>query len=165
MTEFGPIQLVVLGFEGNNFTGRIVDELIRLKEAGTVRVLDAVFVAKDADGTVTAIEANQLDLGEAKELGAKVGALIGLGAGGIEGAEAGAEMGAEELGGGLLSPSEEDVADIADSIPPNTAAAVLVLEHEWMIGLRDAVIAAGGRTLADAWVRPTDLVALGGALG
>ena len=46
----GPVQLIVLGFRQPNFHGEIIAELERLKESGTVRVIDSLAVYKDADG-------------------------------------------------------------------------------------------------------------------
>jgi uncharacterized membrane protein len=48
----GPVQLVVLGFSQPDFRGEIVEELDRLRESDTVRLIDAVAVYKDADGEV-----------------------------------------------------------------------------------------------------------------
>ena len=50
---FGPIEVIVVVFEGNEFTGEILPELRRLVDAGTVTVIDGVFIRKDADGSVT----------------------------------------------------------------------------------------------------------------
>lgn len=50
---FGPIEVIVVVFEGNEFTGEILPELRRLVGAGTVTVIDGVFIRKDADGSVT----------------------------------------------------------------------------------------------------------------
>jgi hypothetical protein len=50
---------------------------------------------------------------------------------------------------------------VDDAIPPGTAAAVALLDHRWAIGQRDAIREAGGFHLADAWVHPPDLIAIG----
>ena len=77
----GPVQLIVLGFRNPDFHGEIIAELERLKESGTVGVIDALAVYKDADGEVEAMHLSNLSTDEAIELGSKVGALIGLGSG------------------------------------------------------------------------------------
>src|SRR4051812_1453547 len=87
----GPVQLIVLGFPHPDFHGEIIDELERLRESDTVRVIDALAVYKDADGEIEAMHLSNLSMDEAVELGSKVGALIGLGFDGEEGAEEGAE--------------------------------------------------------------------------
>jgi uncharacterized membrane protein len=159
---FGPVQLVVLGFDRPSFSGTIAAELTRLAEQGIVRVIDAVIVHKDANGDITTAQISGLSAAEAEEFGATVGALIGLGAAGEEGALVGALAGAEaidESDGHALG--DPDDWYVLDDIPDDSAAAVLMLEHQWMKPLRDAVVSEGGMALGDAWIRPLDLVAIG----
>ena len=93
----GPVQLiVVLGFEHPHFHGEIINELERLRESDTIRVIDSLAVYKDANGELEVEHLSNLTEQEAIELGSKIGALIGLGIEGEEGAEAGAIAGAEE---------------------------------------------------------------------
>ena len=56
---------------------------------------------------------------------------------------------------------EEDAWYIADVIPNGSAAAIALIEHRWLIPLRDKIVAAGGRALADEWIHAKDLVAIG----
>ena len=74
----GPVQLIVLGFNHPEFHGEIIEELEKLKESDTVRVIDALAVHKDADGGIEVAHLSNLSKEEAVELGSKVGALIGL---------------------------------------------------------------------------------------
>ena len=156
----GPVQMLILGFEDPQFTGEIVAELQRLKEQDIVRLIDAMAVQKDADGEITALQISDLSPEEAEEFGAVVGALIGLGEGGEEGAEAGAVAGAEALEDGHVF-DEDEVWYAADAIPNGTAAAIALIEHRWAIPLRDTIAGAGGFVLADEWIHPKDLVAVG----
>ena len=161
---FGPVQLLVLGFDNPNFQGEIVAELDRLKESDLVRVIDGIAVHKDENGELTVIERSDLSDEEAAEFGAVVGALVGLGAGGVEGAEAGAELGAAAAAAERAEPEAESDAetwDVLDEIPPGTAAAVILLEHRWAAPLRDAIRSANGFAISDGWVHPEDLVAVG----
>src|SRR5215467_3696857 len=125
----GPVQLIVLGFEHPNFHGEIIAELEKLRESDTVRVIDALAVYKDAAGEVEVEHLSNLTQEEAVELGSKVGALIGLGIEGEEGAAIGAEAGAEAAADGISAFSEEDAWDVIGEIPPDTAAALILLEH------------------------------------
>jgi uncharacterized membrane protein len=163
MEEFGPVQLLVVGFENGNFTGAILDELRRLREFDIVRLVDLMFVNKDADGNVLAIEHSDLTEEESAQFGAIVGALVGFGAEGEEGLEAGAEAGA--LMGERASEEgwigEEEAWYIADVIPEGSSAAVALIEHRWAIPLRDAILAAGGLPVANEWIHPMDLIAAG----
>jgi len=157
----GPVQLLVLGFKDPEFHGEIVEELERLRNSDTVRVIDALAVYKDAQGEIEVMHLSNLTRDEAIEVGSKVAALIGLGIAGEEGMEAGAELGAEMGAGGLRLLPDEPEWDVLEEIPNNSAAALVLLEHHWAVPLRDAVARAGGFRLADGMISPRDLVEIG----
>ncbi len=158
----GPVQLIVLGFSQPDFHGEIIGELERLRESGTVRVIDSLVVYKDADGELEVEHLSNLTQEEAIEVGSKIGALIGLGIEGEEGMEAGAIAGAEEVAaaGGVHVLPEEDW-DVLEDIPNDSAAALILLEHEWAIPLRNAIVRAGGFRISDGFISPLDLVEIG----
>ncbi len=158
----GPVQLIVLGFQHPDFRGEIIEELERLRESDTVRVIDALAVFKDAEGELEVAHLSNLSSEEAIELGTVVGALIGLGVEGEEGMVAGAAAGAEtaaENGVHLLPDADE--WDVIEGIPNDSAAALILVEHHWAVGLRDAVARAGGTRIGDAFISPLDLVEIG----
>ena len=157
----GPVQLLVLGFNHPNFHGEIIEELERLRESDTVRVIDALAVHKDADGEVEVAHLSNLTKDEAVELGSKVGALIGLGIEGEEGMEAGAEAGAEAAADGVQVFDDEEAWDVLEDIPNDSAAALVLIEHHWAVPLRDAIAKAGGFRISDGFISPLDLVAIG----
>jgi uncharacterized membrane protein len=152
--------MMVVGFENATFTGEILPELERLAQADVVRVLDLMFVDKDADGNITTMQLSDLNQDEAMEFGAYVGALVGFGLGGEEAAEEGALAGAEAGEDGHIF-DESEVWYLADAIPNGTSAAIALVEHRWAIPLRAKIAAAGGISLADEWVHPEDLLAVG----
>jgi uncharacterized membrane protein len=157
----GPVQMLVVGFGRDaNFTGEISAEFQKLREQDIIRLVDLLLVRKDDEGNVQAIQRSDLSLAEMEDLGARVGALIGFGAAGEEGAAVGALAGAAELADGSVF-ADEEVWYVADAIPEGTVAAIALLEHRWAIGLRDSIVRAGGMTLADEWIHPADLVAVG----
>ena len=157
----GPVQLIVLGFEHPDFHGEIVAELERLKESGTVRVIDALAVHKDADGGIEVAHLSNLSKDEAIEVGSVVGALVGLGIEGEEGMVAGAEAGAAAAADGVSVFSDDDAWDVIAEIPNDSAAALILLEHHWAVPLRDAVARAGGSRISDGFISPLDLVEIG----
>jgi uncharacterized membrane protein len=160
--EIGPVQMLVVGFEDGKFEGEILAELRRLREHDIIRMVDLLFVTKDEQGDVVKVEHSDLTQEEAIEFGALAGALLGLGADGEEGVEAGAEAGAAAAEDGSILDGD-DVWYLADAIPPGASAAIALIEHRWAIPLRDAIQDAGGHALADTWVHPQDLVAIGAA--
>ena len=157
----GPVQLIVLGFSHPEFHGEIIEELERLRESDTVRVIDALAVHKDADGEIEVAHLSNLTKDEAIELGSKVGALIGLGIEGEEGMEAGAIAGAEAAEDGVQVFSDEEAWDVIEEIPNDSAAALLLIEHHWAVPLRDAVARAGGFRISDGFISPLDLIEIG----
>jgi hypothetical protein len=122
--SLGPIEVVVLGFPENRFTGEILPELERLVQSDTISIVDGVFASKDGDGTTTFVEFDSL---EDDEFAALAGVL--------------------ERVEGLVS--DEDVEDLTASLPPDSSAAVLVFEHTWAVPLRDAIVRGGGELVAN----------------
>ena len=157
----GPVQLLVIGFNHPNFHGEIIQELERLRDSDTIRVIDALAVHKDADGEMEVAHLSNLTLDEARELGSEVGALIGLGIEGEEGLEQGAEAGAEAAADGVDFFSDEQAWDVLEDIPNDSAAALVLIEHHWAVPLRDAIARAGGFRLSDGFISPLDLVEIG----
>jgi hypothetical protein len=142
--SLGPVQLLVIGFDRPDFSGEVLAELERLRESDAVRVVDLLVVQKGADGVVRRLHHSDL-AGEGA--GAVLGALIGL-------------DGAPRAEGGELPP-EEELWSLDEAIPNDSAAAIALVEHRWAIGTRDAIGAAGGVAVAEAWIHPADLVAAG----
>ena len=137
--SIGPVQLLVVAFDRPDFDGGVLAELERLRESDVVRVIDLLVVDKGADGVV-----RRLDSGASGADGATVGALIGL-----DGADGGAWD------------ADDEHWSLDEAIPDDSAAAIALVEHRWAIGTRDAIRAAGGTAVADAWVHPDDLAAAG----
>jgi hypothetical protein len=152
----GPVQLLVLGFRNADFHGEIIAELERMRDTEMIRVIDALAVYKDKDGNLEVEHLSDLSTEEAIELGSTVAALIGLEIDGEEAAPADADPTAD--GAEVF---DDDEWDVLDAIPPDSAAALILIEHHWAVPLRDAVVRAGGYRLADAFVSPLDLVSIG----
>jgi hypothetical protein len=126
----GPVEYIIVAFPGNEFNGEIAPELMSLVETGTVRILDLIFVGKDADGSVLAFEIDELD--------------------------AGAGFGALDTDvGGLISP--EDIEYVAAALEPNTSAALLIWEDVWAARFADAVRKSNGVLLEGARI-PHELI-------
>ncbi len=128
----GPVNVVIIGFPGNNFSGRIAPALMDLVESGTVRVIDLLFVTKDAEGVTTTIEMGDLD------------------------PEAGpAFLDISVTAEGALGP--EDAEEVAEDLPPNSSALLIAFENAWAAEFAEAVRAADG-VLIDSIRIPHDVV-------
>jgi len=160
----GMVQLLAIGFEGNEFKGEIVPQINALREQGLIRLLDLLFVLKNANGEVISVETSDLSEEDRIRLGMTVGSLIGLGAEGIEGAEAGAQAGAEAAAEGDLGFSREDIEEIAAEMDNNSSALLVLFEHVWSIPFKQAVINSNGRLLGQWIIQPEMLVELGAEL-
>ena len=156
----GPVQLLVVGFDKPNFSGEILEELARLRSNELIRLIDVLVVEKTVDDDIVAISWSDLSIEEAEDVGATIGALLGLGLAGEAGLEAGALAGFEAGSDGHII-DEEQAWDVAAQIPAGGAAAIALIEHVWAAPLRAAIARAGGVPISDGWVHPLDLVEIG----
>jgi len=119
----GPVELAVLEFPGSQLKGEIVPALAELVDSGIVRILDLVFVTKNDDGSVDAVELADLGDDEAAAF--------------------------DDLDGevnGLLSDSDLELA--AEVLDAGSSAALIVWENTWARRLVTAIGNAGGRLVA-----------------
>lgn len=156
--ELGPVQVVVVGFSDAKFASGILPELRRLRDADAIRLIDVMFVSKDDDGALTAVDVSDVAEADWPEFGEVAAALMGLRGCGEEGLSVGAVAGAGD--GAQVSGLGEAWA-ISDAIPSGTSALVAVIEHYWAIPLRGAISRGGGFALEDTWLHRADLIAAG----
>jgi hypothetical protein len=132
--ELGPIDIVVIAYPaGAPMTGEAVPLLLDLVDRGIVRVLDAMFVMKDEDGTFSGFDARDLD-------GKGVGDFAVF-----EGASS-----------GLLG--DDDVATAAEALEPGSAAVMIVYENRWAAPFAAAVRRNGGVVVDSQRIPVQDLV-------
>ena len=123
----GPLEFVVIGYKGHQFTREMVPELNSIQEKGLIRVVDLSFVRKDADGTVSLLEVHDLN---DEELAAF-------------------DPIKEDLMGFL---THEDIALLTQAVPPNTSAVIVLLEHAWITRLTEGLNRANAPLLAGGMV-------------
>jgi uncharacterized membrane protein len=159
--EIGPVQLLAVGFDPDaSFEGRIMDELANLERHETIRILDLLFVGKDAEtGDLLALDY------QGEELGAIVGALLGFE---FEGEQPSEVSGIEGHAFGL---SQREIQGIAASLKPGSSAGFLLIEHVWARDLKRAIREASGFPLGEGFLTPetlaevaTELLAMSDAL-
>ena len=160
---YGPMQLFVIGFPGNEFSGEIIPALNEARDKELIRMIDYLFIGKDPQGNISAIKGTDLGQKEIKQFDSVIGALLGLGAAGPSGAEAGAEIGAKfsENDMGL---KERDIREIAENIPDNSSALLLIVEHLWAKKIKQALVNSNGVMLAQGMLTPELVVKVGAAL-
>jgi len=123
MEEIGPVDYAVIAFPGNEFTGKIVPALADLVDAGTIRIIDAVFVSKGENGETFALELADL-APDVKEAFAKLQIEVQ----------------------GLFS--DEELKAAAQELEPNSSATLLVWENVWARNVAQAMRDAGGELIA-----------------
>ncbi len=135
--DIGPVEYIILGFPGNNFSGQIVPELNKLIDSGLVRIIDLTFITKDADGHVEVVEYDAVEeLAEFAGLDAEVGGIL----------------------------NDEDVAHAALSLEPNSSAVLLIWEDAWAAPFAAAVRNANGVILEGARIPREIIEEVAGAL-
>jgi uncharacterized membrane protein len=158
MTEkIGPVQLVAVGFTPDaEFEGRIMDELAKLERHETIRILDLLFVGKDAEtGDLLALDY------QGEELGAIVGALLGF-----EFEDDGGRAGGstQDIQGHAFGLSRGEMQKIAASLHPGNSAGFLLIEHVWARDLKGAIRDAGGFPLGEGFLTPEALAPIAAEL-
>jgi hypothetical protein len=138
----GPVQVLVVGFDRPAFSGEILAEFTRLRQAGIVRLVDLLLVSRAGDGAV-------------ETLAAPAGTDAGLG--GLAAALLGQAEGEDETG---VDTAGDSVWSLADAVPPGSVAAVALIEHIWAGPLNAAIQKAGGAPLEETWLAPDDLAVL-----
>jgi uncharacterized membrane protein len=165
MKEIGPVQLLAIGFgPGAKFEGKIMDELGKLERKETIRILDLLFVHKDAEtGDLLALDY------QGEELGAIVGALLGFEFEGDEQLTGSTEE--ERVESHAFGLSQSDIQGLAASLEPGSSAGFLLVEHVWARDLKRAIRGAGGFPLGEGFLTPelvttvaAELVAMAEAL-
>jgi len=125
----GPLEYVMVAFEGNRFSGEIITALRDAQEKGIIRVIDMLVIKKDEQGNVMALELSDLNEEEARPFGF--------------------------LAGGLLSIFEpDDVEATAEQMPNNSAAGLLLIEDTWAIPLKEDILNAGAVARTGGLVAP-----------
>jgi hypothetical protein len=132
--ELGPIDIVVIAYPADApMTGEAVPLFIDLVSRGIVRVLDVMFVMKDADGTFSGFDATDLDEDSVGDFAAFAGASSGL------------------LG-------DADLEAAAEAIDPGSAAVMIVYENRWAAPFVAAVRRNGGVLVASERIPAQDLL-------
>jgi uncharacterized membrane protein len=163
-TLVGPIQLIVIGFPSDaQFRGDTMRALSNLRGRGVIRIIDAMFVRKDADGRINAsIRESDLSLVQREKLGAVVGGLFGLARGGDGESEAlGATLAVHAIADNAFGFGIGDLQNVKDQIPPSSAALLLLIEHQWATELKAAVRDAGGVPVIQGFLTPEVLLMVG----
>lgn len=123
--EYGPVDVLVLAFGKPKFEGAVLGELHKAVADGVIRVLDAMILIKQADGSVIGVDIEDLSDDEKARLG-----FIETGTRGLFDAE--------------------DSAVLAEGLVDGSAVVALAIENRWAVGLANALLEAGVETAISA---------------
>ncbi|WP_204140080.1 DUF6325 family protein [Halomicronema sp. CCY15110] len=118
----GPVEIICIRFPETAITDNIALKLKDLVDHQTIRIIDILFIRKSITGAVTAAELDEMADVDHSLLDTAIAEISGL-------------------------ISEEDVADIAQQLDPDSFAAVMLFENTWATQFRDAVLQANGQLL------------------
>jgi hypothetical protein len=124
LDQLGPVDYVVVEFpaDASNFTGEMANELVKLVNSGTIRLIDVLILTKNEDGTVDAMELSDIEeLGELQTLEAQLAELL----------------------------AEDDVEHLANAMEPGSTAGVLIWENLWAAPFASAARRSGGQLIAN----------------
>lgn len=159
---FGPIQLVVIGFETFEPTGKILAELLRVSNGKHIRLIDLLFVRKELSGEISAAEMSDLSKHEASDFGHMLRKLMGLDP--SDAINTGTLLDALAIMEHDRGLSLDDVSHIAEQIPTGGAGAVMLFEHTWAIGMQQAILQQNGRLLSQGVLTREALLLIGAEL-
>jgi len=159
LSELGPVEILVVDFDGNHFRGELLPELERLKESDIVRLVDLLVVRKDRSGAVMIATATDLGLEEMLAFGAKIGAIAGSRIAGDDDSLQGTLAGLAMTSTGHVF-DEGEAQKLAQQLPNGFATAVVILEHRWALPLHGAIARAGGRIISEEWISEQRLAEL-----
>jgi len=133
LEETGPIDYLVVAFPNANLTGEAFPLLVDLVDRGIIRILDLVFIQKAEDGSVSALELEQL-----KDGGIDLSIFDGVSS-------------------GLLG--DDDLSEAANALEPGDAAGVIVYENVWAAPFAVALRRAGGQLVASGRIPVQAIIA------
>ena len=132
--ELGPVDYLVVRFPGSRLNGEAFPLLVDLADRGIIRILDLAVVKREFDGSLTMLALSDLDGDGTLDLTVFQGAASGL-------------------------LDDDDAQQVASTIEPGDAAAMLVYENTWAAPFASALLRSGAELVASARIPVTDLVA------
>jgi Family of unknown function (DUF6325) len=143
----GPVQVLVVGFDRPTFSGEVLAEFTRLRDAGIVRLVDLLIVSRTDDG---AFETLALPEGVEADFGDLAAAVLGSPQDSTEAQQT------DEVDAQAAPNDTAPTWSLADAIPVGGTAAVALIEHTWAAPLGAAIQRAGGSLLDETWLAQED---------
>lgn len=155
MNTIGPLQLVIINFDSAVLPTLAHAQVDHLRRRGLVGLIDSVVTVKGNDGNLIVLDTLDAPRGDPRWSGVLGEALFGLPSRGSWTANSFPEPNSSPERRSDLSVTEEQLLEIADLIPVNSRALILLIEHLWAAELDIAAAEAHGHVLANCWITPT----------
>jgi hypothetical protein len=160
-SKIPPLQLVFIEFKGEVLPYDIMEVARPIWEKGFIRPAAFLFLRKDKDGKLTAMEGGNLqEEEEAIEIDALVAVMSGLRLGSHESAKGRAEEAVKAASRGDFGVSVGDIKKFGERLPPGSSAVVVLFEHLWATKLRDVIRSFGGAVVNQELITPDTLARL-----
>ena len=167
MATIGPIQYIVFGVRTEEQQKEAVQRIRAISERGNVRLIDLAYVRKAEDGSLQTGRLSGLSDEEQRKFGTVARALIGMGAA-MEYARTGGEFGggafADQDFGEPIQEIKERIYEAFQDLPPGAACAIALIEHRWLLEVKENLQNKGVVILTQGLVRPRSLMMLGAEL-
>jgi uncharacterized membrane protein len=132
--DLGAVELLVIGFPENRFTGQIAPALTDLVDKGTIRVVDLLFISKDEEGAIVGLELSSVD-------------------------EATRQAFEPLLANQESLLHDDDIEDVGEALEPGSSVAMILFEHAWANEFRRALVEAGGELIDSLRIAPETIEA------
>jgi len=150
-----------MGFQKPEFQGDIRQKIRQLHQKGLIRIISIDCFWKDAGGHLNVLEESDLSGDEQKQFGAIIHEMVGAGPDKGSKGNTGTERLIAAVSGHHFGLSPGDLRKLGNTIPPNSAIAVALIEHTWAVDLQEAVRSEGGHVVAQGFLTPETLVRMG----
>lgn len=154
MDTMGPLQLVVINFNSAVLPTLAHAQVDYLRRRGLIGLVDSIVTMKGNDGELIILDTLDAPRGDPRWSGVLGKALFGVSNQPIRTTQSFREPEYSSTRHADLSVSEEQLLEIADLIPINSRALILLIEHLWATELDIAAAEAHGHVLANCWIAP-----------
>jgi uncharacterized protein len=160
--RLGSLNLIVTQFEGGVLPFDFVADLQDILSTGTIRPDAFIFLRKDREGRLMAIEGGRVvEDDDVFEISTVIGALAGLAGGGTEAARAAAESAARAAAEGDFGISDQELHRIADRLPADHSAIIVLFENLWERKFREIAAKYAGTVINQRLIGSDQLARLG----
>jgi len=157
LAAFGLLQVADIWFDGRISANDVLQQLKSILNRDLIRPIAYIVLVKDREGNIFVLEGGDLEEEEAIEINAVIGYLVGLAAGGPD-------IAGEATAVDTSGISEKNLQKMAEDLPSDHSALLLILGHVWTKRARELFSSLGGSVVSHSIITPDVLIRLGAQL-